>query len=129
MQKDNYTVIVDRKSENSARLLLTKYNLYFQDHDLNELLDSKFASLSKLESVKSNLIESLIIYNKISVIPNVLRANVVVTGDENKNLSLLIMTSSDLSDKNKKSIELFLRGIVNDGDKLTISYLTPDALK
>lgn len=124
-QKDKYMIAVDPHAEDSARTILTKYNLYFQDYNLNELLDSKFASLSKLENVKSNLIESLIIFNKISVIPNVLRVNVVVTGENNKNVSLLIMSLSEVSAENKKSIEGFLRGLINDTDKLTVNYIVP----
>lgn len=123
IQKDKYVISVDQRVEDSARNILTKYNLYFQDYNLNELLDSKFASLSKLENVKSNLIESLIIYNKISIVPNVLRVNVVVTGENNKNVSLLIMSLSEISVENKNSIESFLRGLINETDKLTVNYI------
>ncbi|TQQ22347.1 type III secretion protein, partial [Vibrio cholerae] len=89
---------------------------------LNDLLESKFASLSKLETVKGNLLQSKEIFNKLSVIPNVMRASVVVSGDVNKQISVLIMSFEDLEPENKNNIERFLKGLVSEKDKLTISY-------
>uniref|UniRef100_UPI000B8E6EF4 type III secretion protein n=2 Tax=Vibrionaceae TaxID=641 RepID=UPI000B8E6EF4 len=71
-QKESFLVFVDESAEEKARTLLTKFNFYFQREDLNDLLESKFASLSKLEMVKGNLLQSREIFNKLSVIPNVL---------------------------------------------------------
>ncbi|TNZ33701.1 type III secretion protein, partial [Vibrio parahaemolyticus] len=56
--KDGYGVLVDDLQEMKARELLTYYNFYFEREDLNDLLESKFASLSKLETVKSNFLQS-----------------------------------------------------------------------
>ncbi|EGQ7944551.1 type III secretion protein, partial [Vibrio cholerae] len=67
-QKENFLVLVDKSQEGKARALLTKFNFYFQREDLNDLLESKFASLSKLETVKGNLLQSKEIFNKLSVI-------------------------------------------------------------
>ncbi|MGD1525419.1 hypothetical protein [Vibrio harveyi] len=108
--------------EVKAREILTRFNAYFQKEDLNELLESKFASLSKLEVVKGNLLESREIYNKLSVIPGVLRANVVVTGDKKKRVSVLVMSFNEINISKKHSIERFLKGLVSESDKLTVSY-------
>lgn len=121
-QKEDYLIYVDKSNEEKARGLLTKFNFYFQREDLNDLLESKFASLSKLEMVKSNLLESREIYNKLSVIPDILRTSVVVTGDTKKRVSVLIMSFQDIDDKNKQNIEKFLKGLVSQDDTLTISY-------
>ena len=51
--KESYLVYVDKPNEPKARELLSQFNFYFQREDLNDLLESKFASLSKLEVVKS----------------------------------------------------------------------------
>lgn len=120
--KSSYIVRVEDKEEAKARKILTKFNVYFQKEDLNELLESKFASLSKLEMVKSNLLESREIYNKLSLIPGILRASVIVTGESNKRVSVLIMSLDEINSMNKKSIGSFLKGMVDDGDELTISY-------
>lgn len=121
-QKENFLVLVDKSQEGKARALLTKFNFYFRREDLNDLLESKFASLSKLETVKGNLLQSKEIFNKLSVIPNVMRASVVVSGDVNKQISVLIMSFEDLEPENKNNIERFLKGLVSEKDKLTISY-------
>ncbi|ASU22431.1 type III secretion protein [Vibrio qinghaiensis] len=121
-QKENFLVFVDQSQEGKARGLLTKFNFYFQREDLNDLLESKFASLSKLETVKSNLLQSREIFNKLSVIPNVMRASVVVSGDVNKQISVLIMSFQELEQENKNNIEHFLKGLISEKDKLTISY-------
>lgn len=122
VEKDNYLVSVDKNLESKAREILTQFNFYFQKEDLNELLESKFASLSKLEMVKGNLLEGREIYNKLSVIPEILRVNVVVTGDKNKRISVLVISLAEIDTANKHNIERFLKGVVDDGDKLTISY-------
>ena len=120
--KEAYEVYVDKLQEVKARRLLSQFNFYFQREDLNDLLESKFASLSKLEIVKGNLLESREIYNKLSVIPNVLRASVVVTGDKNKRISVLIMSFEDMDADKKNNIERFLKGLIAEQDALTISY-------
>ncbi|EJL6463835.1 type III secretion protein [Vibrio cholerae] len=127
-QKENFLVFVDESAEEKARTLLTKFNFYFQREDLNDLLESKFASLSKLETVKGNLLESREIFNKLSVIPNVLRASVVVTGDVNKRVSVLIMSFQDIEQENKNNIERFLKGLVSEKDTLTISYFVQNVI-
>lgn len=121
-EKDSYLVSVDDNMEAKAREILTQFNAYFQKEDLNELLESKFASLSKLEMVKGNLLESREIYNKLSVIPGIMRANVVVTGDKNKRISVLVMSLKEIRSTNKHNIERFLKGVVDERDKLTVSY-------
>ncbi|AUI86436.1 type III secretion protein [Vibrio azureus] len=120
--KEVYEVYVDKLQEVKARRLLSQYNFYFQREDLNDLLESKFASLSKLEIVKGNLLESREIYNKLSVIPNVLRASVVVTGDKSKRISVLIMSLEEMDVDKKNNIERFLKGLIAEQDALTISY-------
>lgn len=127
-QKENFLVFVDESAEDKARTLLTKFNFYFQREDLNDLLESKFASLSKLEMVKGNLLQSREIFNKLSVIPNVLRASVVVTGDVNKRVSVLIMSFQDIEQENKNNIERFLKGMVSEKDTLTISYFVQNVI-
>ncbi|AQP37748.1 hypothetical protein [Vibrio anguillarum] len=127
-QKENFLVFVDESAEEKARTLLTKFNFYFQREDLNDLLESKFASLSKLEMVKGNLLQSREIFNKLSVIPNVLRASVVVTGDVNKRVSVLIMSFQDIEQENKNNIERFLKGLVSEKDTLTISYFVQNVI-
>ncbi|MDN3612041.1 type III secretion protein [Vibrio ostreicida] len=121
-EKESYRIYVDKPAEAEARQLLTQFNFYFQREDLNDLLESKFASLSKLEMVKSNLLESREIYNKLSVIPNVLRASVVVTGEKNKRISVLIMSLKEIDLNKKSNIERFLKGLVAEQDTLTVSY-------
>ncbi len=120
--KDGYGVMVDDLEEMKARELLTYYNFYFEREDLNDLLESKFASLSKLETVKSNFLQSREIYNKLSIMPNILRVSVVVTGEESKRISVLILSVSEISAQNKSNIERFLKGVLNEEDRLTISY-------
>ncbi|WP_404272971.1 type III secretion protein [Vibrio cholerae] len=127
-QKENFLVFVDESAEEKARTLLTKFNFYFQREDLNDLLESKFASLSKLEVVKGNLLQSREIFNKLSVIPNVFRASVVVTGDVNKRVSVLIMSFQDIEQENKNNIERFLKGLVSEKDTLTISYFVQNVV-
>ena len=127
-QKESFLVFVDKSAEEKARTLLTKFNFYFQREDLNDLLESKFASLSKLEMVKGNLLQSREIFNKLSVIPNVLRASVVVTGDVNKRVSVLIMSFQDIEQENKNNIERFLKGLVSEKDTLTISYFVQNVI-
>lgn len=122
-EKDGYIVSVDHSLESKARALLTRYNYYFRSTDLNDLLESKFASLSKLETVKGNLLESREIYNKLSVIPDVTKAQVIVTGDKQKRISVLIMSLVDISFESKKNIESFLKGLLSEQDKLTVSYV------
>ncbi|TNZ18074.1 type III secretion protein, partial [Vibrio parahaemolyticus] len=99
--KDGYGVLVDDLQEMKARELLTYYNFYFEREDLNDLLESKFASLSKLETVKSNFLQSREIYNKLSIMPNILRVSVVVTGEGSKRISVLILSVSEISAQNK----------------------------
>ncbi|MCX8809089.1 type III secretion protein [Vibrio parahaemolyticus] len=120
--KDGYGVLVDDLQEMKARELLTYYNFYFEREDLNDLLESKFASLSKLETVKSNFLQSREIYNKLSIMPNILRVSVVVTGEGSKRISVLILSVSEISAQNKSNIERFLKGVLNEEDRLTISY-------
>ncbi|HHE0548379.1 TPA: type III secretion protein [Vibrio parahaemolyticus] len=120
--KDGYGVLVDDLQEMKARELLAYYNFYFEREDLNDLLESKFASLSKLETVKSNFLQSREIYNKLSIMPNILRVSVVVTGEESKRISVLILSVSEISAQNKSNIERFLKGVLNEEDRLTISY-------
>jgi type III secretory pathway lipoprotein EscJ len=120
--KDRHLVYVEKENLAQAREVLTKFNFYFEREDLNDLLESKFASLSKLEIVKGNLLESREIYNKISVIPNVLRTSVVVTGEKNKRVSVIIFSFDEIDRENKVSIERFLKGIVSELDTLTVSY-------
>ncbi|ANB97492.1 TPA: type III secretion protein [Vibrio parahaemolyticus] len=120
--KDGYGVLVDDLQEMKARELLAYYNFYFEREDLNDLLESKFASLSKLETVKSNFLQSREIYNKLSIMPNILRVSVVVTGEESKRISVLILSVSEISAQNKSNIERFLKGVLNEDDRLTISY-------
>ncbi|MGW7678710.1 type III secretion protein [Shewanella sp. S23-S33] len=122
MNKDRHLVYVDKDNLAQAREVLTKFNFYFEREDLNDLLESKFASLSKLEIVKGNLLESREIYNKISVIPNVLRASVVVTGEKNKRVSVIIFSFDEIDLENKSNIERFLKGLVSELDTLTVSY-------
>ncbi len=57
--------------------------------------------------VKGNLLESREIYNKLSVIPGIMRANVVVTGDKNKRISVLVMSLKEIRSTNKHNIERF----------------------
>nr|WP_245986804.1 type III secretion protein [Vibrio pectenicida] len=121
-EKENFEIYVDKPDEAKARELLTEFNFYFQREDLNDLLESKFASLSKLEMVKSNLLESREIYNKLSVIPNVLRASVVVTGEKSKRISVLIMSLNEFEGTKKSNIERFLKGLIAESDTLTVSY-------
>ncbi|AQS37666.1 type III secretion protein [Shewanella psychropiezotolerans] len=120
--KEHYLVSVSKENLVKARQVLTKFNFYFEREDLNDLLESKFASLSKLEMVKGNLLESRVIYNKLSVIPNVLRTSVVVTGDKTKRVSVLILSFDEIEPRNKLNIERFLNGLVSDLDTLTVSY-------
>ncbi|EOG7719023.1 type III secretion protein [Vibrio parahaemolyticus] len=120
--KEGYGVLVDDLQEMKARELLAYYNFYFEREDLNDLLESKFASLSKLETVKSNFLQSREIYNKLSIMPNILRVSVVVTGEESKRISVLILSVSEISAQNKSNIERFLKGVLNEDDRLTISY-------
>ncbi|KOE88500.1 type III secretion protein [Vibrio aestuarianus] len=127
-QKEQFFIAVAKDHELQARELLIGFNFYFQTQDLNDLLESKFASLSKLETVKSNLLESREIYNKISIIPNVLRANVIVTGEKNKRVSVLIISLLNIEEENKNNIEKFLKGVVNESDTLTISYFVQSTL-
>ncbi len=122
MNKDRHLVYVDKDNLAQAREVLTKFNFYFEREDLNDLLESKFASLSKLEIVKGNLLESREIYNKISVIPNVLRTSVVVTGEKNKRVSVIIFSFDEIDLENKSNIERFLKGLVSELDTLTVSY-------
>ncbi len=122
MNKDRHLVYVDKDNLAQAREVLTKFNFYFEREDLNDLLESKFASLSKLEIVKGNLLESREIYNKISVIPNVLRTSVVVSGEKNKRVSVIIFSFDEIDLENKSNIERFLKGLVSELDTLTVSY-------
>lgn len=125
--KDTYNVSVEYQYEQKARELLTDYNFYFEKVDLNDLLESKFASLSKLEIVKSNLLEGREIYNKLSILPNVFRVNVIVTGNKEKRVSVLLISLVELTSEEKSSIERFLKGVIADRDKLTISYIVKGA--
>ena len=122
ISKDRHLVYVDKDHLAQAREVLTKFNFYFEREDINDLLESKFASLSKLEIVKGNLLESREIYNKISVIPNVLRSSVIVTGEKNKRVSVIIFSFDEIERENKLNIERFLKGLVSEFDTLTVSY-------
>ncbi|AVI67753.1 type III secretion protein [Shewanella sp. WE21] len=122
INKDQHLVYVDKENLAQTREVLTKFNFYFEREDLNDLLESKFASLSKLETVKGNLLESREIYNKISVIPDVLRTSVVVTGEKNKRVSVIIFSFDEIDVENKLNIERFLKGLVSELDTLTVSY-------
>ncbi|WP_318452418.1 type III secretion protein [Photobacterium leiognathi] len=120
--KEQYIVYVDKSIESRARELLSKLNFYFRREKINDLLESKFASLSQLETIKSNLIESREIYNKLNVIPNVFRASVIVTGEKKKKISIIIISLQELKTQKKNSIEKFLKGVVDEKDTLTVSY-------
>ncbi|ARR51727.1 type III secretion protein (plasmid) [Photobacterium damselae subsp. damselae] len=120
--KDGYDISVDNNQEMKARELLATYNFYFERENLNDLLESKFASLSKLEIVKSNFLQSRELYNKLSIMPNILRVSVVVSGEKNKRISVLILSIGDIASENKNNIERFLKGLLNEEDKLTVSY-------
>ncbi|HHL2502284.1 TPA: type III secretion protein [Yersinia enterocolitica] len=121
--KSGYSVYVETSQVMKARTLLSKYNFYFQVEDLNDLLESKFASLSKLETIKGNLLEGREIYNKLNIIPDVLRSNVMVSGAEDKRVSVLIISLNEVGSVTKSSIERFLKGIVSEKDTLTVEYL------
>ena len=120
--KEHQLVFVSTDDLVKARQLLTKYNFYFEPQDLNDLLESKFASLSKLEMVKGNLIESRVIYNKLSLIPNVLRTSVIVTGDKSKRMSVIILSLDEMELRSKNNIERFLNGLISEADSITVSY-------
>ncbi|MBW5817945.1 type III secretion protein [Yersinia kristensenii] len=121
--KNGYSVHVETSQVMQARTLLSKYNFYFEVEDLNDLLESKFASLSKLETIKGNLLEGREIYNKLNVIPDVLRSNVMVSGAENKRVSVLLISLNEIDYVTKNSIEKFLKGIISEKDTLTVEYL------
>ncbi len=121
--KNGYSIFVNETHVMEARTLLSRFNFYFQTEDLNDLLESKFASLSKLENIKSNLLEGREIYNKLNVIPDVLRSNVMVSGSESKRVSVLIISIKELDATSKSSVEKFLKGIVSERDILTVEYL------
>ncbi|EKN4037961.1 type III secretion protein [Yersinia enterocolitica] len=121
--KNGYSVHVETSLVMQARTLLSKYNFYFEVEDLNDLLESKFASLSKLETIKGNLLEGREIYNKLNVIPDVLRSNVMVSGAEIKRVSVLLISLNEIDSITKNSIEKFLKGIVSEKDTLTVEYL------
>lgn len=121
--KGVYSVYVEDSQVVKARTLLSKFNFYFEMDDLNDLLESKFSSLSKLENIKGNLLEGREIYNKLNVIPDVLRSNVMVTGEGIKRVSVLLISISELDSTNKLRIEKFLKGIISENDTLTIEYL------
>ncbi|WP_394201544.1 type III secretion protein [Shewanella waksmanii] len=123
VHKGEYTVLVSVEDEVKARNLLTEYNFYFVTEDLNDLLESKFASLSKLEEVKGNLLDSRVIYNKLSLIPGVLRLSVIVTGSKSKRISVLIISLDELDEHKKSSIDQFLKGLVSSGENYSVSYL------
>ncbi|MEG7567316.1 type III secretion protein [Vibrio cholerae] len=121
-QKDSYIVSVNESNELNARIILTKYNFYFVDDSLNELLESKFSSLSKLETVKSNLLLSKDIHNKLSALPNVMKVSVIVNGEKNKRVAVMVMSIDELSIENKKNINDFLIGIMSETDTVTVKY-------
>lgn len=121
--KGIYSIYVANSQSMKARELLSKFNFYFEIENLNDLLESKFSSLSKLENIKGNLLEGREIYNKLNVIPEVLRANVMVTGNEVKRISVLLISLNEFGATNKEGIENFLRGIISENDMLTIEYL------
>ncbi|EGQ8442525.1 type III secretion protein [Vibrio cholerae] len=121
-QKDSYIVSVNEANELNARIILTKYNFYFVDDSLNELLESKFSSLSKLETVKSNLLLSKDIHNKLSALPNVMKVSVIVNGEKNKRVAVMVMSIDELSIENKKNINDFLIGIMSETDTVTVKY-------
>ncbi|EKT60072.1 hypothetical protein [Providencia sneebia] len=121
--KGQYSVYVNDTQVMNARALLSKFNFYFELEDLNDLLESKFSSLSKLENIKGNLLEGREIYNKLNVIPDVLRANVMVTGEGKKRISILLISLKEFDATSKARIEKFLKGIISANDMLTIEYL------
>ncbi|NOE11449.1 type III secretion protein [Vibrio cholerae] len=121
-QKDSYIVSVNESNELNARIILTKYNFYFVDDSLNELLESKFSSLSKLETVKSNLLLSKDIHNKLSALPNVMKVSVIVNGEKNKRVAVMVMSIDELGIENKKNINDFLIGIMSETDTVTVKY-------
>ncbi|MCY4473070.1 MAG: hypothetical protein OXC07_09695 [Kistimonas sp.] len=121
--KDLYTVSVPSESSMKARALLSDFNFYFEREDLTSLLESKFASLSKLEAIKGNLLESKEISNKINTIPGVFNADVVIVGDKAKRISILVMSNADLEEDVKSSIESFLKGLVFEEDTLSVNYI------
>lgn len=123
-KRDGFQVFINDKDVIKAREILTRYNFYFKDEDLNTLLESKFASLSKLETVKGNLLQSREIYNKLGSIPGVLKASVIVTGESSKRISVLIMSFNQLNDATKGNIENFLKGMIAESDTLTVSYIS-----
>ena len=122
-KKDLFIISVEEDQVMKARILLSAYNFYFEKEDLNVLLESKFASLSKLEAIKSNLLESKEISNTLNLIPDVLRADVLVHGMKEKHISVLIVSIAELEESIKNSINTFLNGIISQDDFLTISYL------
>ena len=121
--KDIYTVSVPVESVMQARALLSDFNFYFEKEDLTSLLESKFASLSKLEAIKGNLLESKEISNKINTIPGVLNADVVIVGEKGKRISILVMSTDELDEDVKSSIESFLKGLVSEEDSLAVNYI------
>lgn len=127
-EKSLYGISVPRQNEMSARKILIKYNFYHQNEDLNDLLESKFASLSKLESVKGNLLESREISNKLNSLPNILRASVTITGEAAKRISVIIISLNDLEKGEKNSIESYLKGVASESSKLSVNYFVPEVL-
>jgi len=121
--KDRYDILVAKEEEIASRKLLSRFNFYFEELNLSDLLDSKFASLSKLELVKGNLLESRQIANKLGVIPDVLKVNVIITGEEDdKRISVLVISLTEFEQGRKNNIERFLRGVASSSAKLTVSY-------
>ncbi|RTZ16644.1 type III secretion protein [Vibrio aquaticus] len=122
-EKEMYHIEVNTEHEMNARRLLSEFNFYYKSLDLNDLLESKFSSLSKLETIKSNLLSSRELSNKLNVIPGILKVEVVTSGDEEKQYSVIILSLEPITESRKREIKQFLTGVIKPSDKLTVSYL------
>lgn len=120
------SITVNKGDEVTARELLTNFNFYFSEQDVAPMLDSSFASLSKLESVKENLFESLLIQNNLGSIPGVIHAKAIVTGDKQKNITVLVLSFKPLSTDYKSEIDKLVKGLSKPEDKVTISYIVEE---
>ncbi len=125
-EKETNAIIVSKADEVAARELLTDFNFYFSGQDVTPLLDSSFASLSKLEMVKENLFASMLIQNNLGSIPNVINAKAIVTGTKQKNITVLILSFQPLSSDYKSEIDKLVRGLSSSDDKVTISYIVEE---
>lgn len=125
-EKETSAIIVSKADEVAARELLTDFNFFFTGQDVAPLLDSSFASLSKLEMVKENLFVSTLIQNNLGSIPNVINAKAIVTGEKQKNITVLILSFKPLSSNYKSEIDKLVKGLSKPDDKVTISYIVEE---